>query len=293
MDCIEPSTIQLAKVEGVPPPGHSRLQKRFANLARGEWVVERFFSDFAEYIFCVKFKLAIIYQYCTKSSNFCQYCIKSSNVCQNCTKSSNVWQCWRKFCNTGGVSFMRSTKGGGSCDSILCCSASRSNSITGSQFPHFIGNVWKHLPAEQLRSLLDSCPLPLNSQLSFPRFVRHVWQHFLPEKLSDQFCSTLVILVALQATQHSDSTQRMSVFLEMFGPWKHLPRVAVFTRSLGGARNPCCMHTMWFFHFRWCPQLQDGSLDRGQTSLSLLFSQNQVIIVATSKITSISLSSQV
>ena len=134
---------------------------------------------------------------------------------------------------------------------------------------------------------------PLNSQLSFPRFVRNVWQHFLPEKLSDQFCSTLVILVALQATQHSDSTQRMSVFLEMFGPWKHLPRVAVFTRSLGGARNPCCMHTMWFFHFRWCPQLQDGSLDRGQTSLSLLFSQNQVIIVAASKITSISLSSQV
>ena len=173
---------------------------------------------------------------------------------------------------------------------ILCSlsrSAARSNSITGSQFPHFIGNVWKHLPAEQLQSLLDSRPPPLKSQLSFPRFVRNVWQPCPPEKLPDQFCSTLVILVALQATQHSDSTQRMSVFIEMFGPWKHLPRVAVFIRSLGGARNPCCMHTMWFFHFRWCPQLQDGSLDRGQTSLSLHFSQNQVIIVATSKITSI------
>ena len=118
----------------------------------------------------------------------------------------------------------------------------RSNSITGSQFPHFIGNVWKHLSAEQLRSLLDSCPIPLNSQLSFPRFVRNVWQHFPPEKLPDQFCSPLVILVALQATQHSDSTQRMSVFIEMFGPWKHLPRVAVFIRSLGGARNPCCTY---------------------------------------------------
>ena len=85
---------------------------------------------------------------------------------------------------------------------------------------------------------------------------------------------------SVQATQHSDSTQRMSVFIiEMFGPWKHLPRVSVFIQGLGGARNPCCMHTMWFFHFRWCPQLQDGSLDRGQTSLSLLFSQNQVNIL--------------